>query len=76
MEPDKNPNPTPAGPNADRYSDNHFRRIGMVSACLYVHKHYLALQIFVLYTYTDAHMDVWMYGCIERFIYPNTEVLS
>lgn len=26
LEPEKNPNP--AGPNADRYSDNHFRRIG------------------------------------------------
>ncbi|CAK9311359.1 unnamed protein product [Citrullus colocynthis] len=28
MEPDKNPNPSQAGPNADRYTDNHFRRIG------------------------------------------------
>lgn len=27
LEPEKNSNP--AGPNADRYSDNHFRRIGM-----------------------------------------------
>lgn len=52
MEPDKNPNPTPGGPNADRYTDNHFRRIGMVFACLHVHEHYLALRIFVFYTFT------------------------
>ena len=32
LEPEKNPNPT--GPAADRYSDNHFRRIGNpFSAC-------------------------------------------
>lgn len=29
MEPEKNANANPAGPNADRYTDNHLRRIGM-----------------------------------------------
>ncbi|XP_022887405.1 dynamin-related protein 1C isoform X2 [Olea europaea var. sylvestris] len=28
MEPEKNANANPAGPNADRYTDNHLRRIG------------------------------------------------
>lgn len=65
-EPDKNPNPSQAGPNADRYSDNHFRRIGMISACWYVHQHYLALHIFVLYTFTQC---VYICVCIYVFLY-------
>ena len=32
-ESDKVPNPNAAAQNADRYTDNHFRRIGMVFAC-------------------------------------------
>lgn len=31
LEPEKPSNP-PSGPNTDRYSDNHFRKIGMLSS--------------------------------------------
>jgi hypothetical protein len=33
LEPEKTPNPS--GSNMDRYSDNHFRRIGMISSAYF-----------------------------------------